>query len=671
MAVDDPSSAPAAAGVPSVLASASNSISTKTQTVDLAAFEHPNTVTVNTQYGRIEGHVSPLNPKCTRFLGIPYAAPPKGFLRFKPPIPPTAWSTTPSHTGDNDKSPKDANSALTDTVRPCHSFGPAAPQLPQDVPCLISPVFGNFPADEDSLFVNVFSCWGKEELEDLNGTGKVAGEVQGEQEQKDTGSKTEKALAPVLVFYHGGANINAAGGLPIHDGSNMAAKGQIVVVTLNYRLNLFGFLHLGLLASSLTPNGTNVSSTSKSSPNVEQCINLGFKDQVLALKWVRDNIHYFGGDPNNITISGQSAGASAVSNLLVSPQARGLFRRAILQSLPCGFNQTEEDAREVAQIVLKMLKIGPSNIHELWERPWQEIIKAMQPTIRKRGPKAAQAFAACVEPGWIPVLPWKALMTEPPPPGIDLIVGCTRHEHRMFVEAFPRIPRTAGTRLAGWITGNDRAREEVFARYEEIYGDQFDGSPIDMVHMLISDRMFKIPAIHIAENWSRHNSTDHKARSNSLSKQTLTNNVNGEQNPHERTEPGRVYFYEFGHTSPYKKGILGSCHACDIGYMFDTLNAWDKVPILEGAVNDAASMELADKMTRAWAAFARTGDPSHSGLVTESTGSDDGGETGEESRWPPYDLEKRKTLVFEAKKTVVVQDWNGRERKLWEPYFDR
>jgi para-nitrobenzyl esterase len=238
---------------------------------------------VETSFGSVEGQQRGGH---AAFLGIPYAKPPVGALRFQPPQAPEAWAG--------------ARSAL--------AYSPIAMQGLQFVPGELA----DGPQSEDCLYLNVFT------------------RVPGARKR------------PVLVWIHGGAFVVGAASLPVYDGGPLCELGDAVVVTLNYRLGSLGFLWLGDDAERLgiTPN-------------------LGVLDQIAALRWVHDNISAFGGDPDNVTLFGESAGASSVCALLLAPAARGLFQRAISQSSALGLQLPSlELAARSAQQLLDKLGLG-------------------------------------------------------------------------------------------------------------------------------------------------------------------------------------------------------------------------------------------------------------------------------------------------------------------------
>ena len=228
-------------------------------------FDHP---VARTTFGDVAGR---FRNGVELFAGIPYASPPVGDLRFAAPIPPESW----------------------EGVRETKRFSPASPQLPGEG------LTDRFPVrwDEDCLYLNVVT------------------------------PASDDKKRPVYVWIHGGAYRRGQGGVPWYDGTSFASRGDVVVVTINYRLGAFGFTELGQhFGEKFASSGLN-----------------GLLDQIAALEWVRDNIASFGGDPNAVTVGGESAGAFSVANLLASPSAKGLFHRAIAQS-GAAFHIHEPDA---------------------------------------------------------------------------------------------------------------------------------------------------------------------------------------------------------------------------------------------------------------------------------------------------------------------------------------
>src|SRR5262245_10079144 len=292
------------------------------------------------------------------FRGVPYAAPPVGELRFAPPRPATAGQG----------------------VRDTRKDGPIAPQLRSR----LAHVMGDFerPQSEDCLTLNIWT------------------------------PATDAKKRPVLVWIHGGAFSSGSGSLPWYSGERFAANGDLVSVSINYRLGALGFLCL----PGVSPG------------------NLGLLDQVAALRFVRDNIAAFGGDPDNVTVVGQSAGAASIAILMTMPHARGLFRRAILQSTPFGrMSRTLDDAQRVGRRLLEVLGFAPDQAEKLKTLPVPKLLAAQGEVARLE-----KKFADALAPFW-PTIDGEVL-PGPVPAALkagagadgDTIIGTTREEMAAF-----------------------------------------------------------------------------------------------------------------------------------------------------------------------------------------------------------------------------------------------
>jgi para-nitrobenzyl esterase len=281
------------------------------------------------------------------FKGIPYAAAPVGELRFRPPAARKPWSG----------------------VLDATSYGPSCPQP-----------FGAGTAPP--LLLKIFHTWGMNRTEELQDEDCLVLNVW---------TPSEPGSRPVMVRIHGGGFTMGSGSWAWHDGSNLARRGDVVVVTLNHRLGVLGFLQLDDLAGRDYDGSGNAS----------------MLDLVAALEWVRDNISEFGGDPENVTIFGESGGGFKVSTLLAMPPARGLFRQAIVQSGP-GLTALEPAAAtENAKVLLEELGVSAIETRVLGEIPVHDILRAQQRVAARQGGgmAAAGGWSPVLHPEFLPIAP--------------------------------------------------------------------------------------------------------------------------------------------------------------------------------------------------------------------------------------------------------------------------
>ncbi len=491
---------------------------------------------VKTQYGEVRGSAS--NGVKT-FLGIPYAAPPFGANRMRPPQPVAPWSG----------------------VRDALTFGHEPPQLHPPDPQMQALLPDPAVPGEDCLNLNIWT------------------------------PETGPAGLPVMVWIPGG--LFEAGTGASYNGCQFARDG-IVCVTINYRVSADGFLYLG-----------------------DGNANLGLLDQIAALEWVRENIDAFGGDPGNVTIFGESAGAISIGMLLSMPRAEGLFRRAIAQS------GAAHNAIPAATAQL----VGRKLANKLGVEATREAIAAV-PVDRLLQAQAELKADLVSNPDpelWgievvTTLLPWQPVVDGdviPAPPldrisagasaGIDLMVGTNTNENRLFLVLGGAIDHITDEALAGTVAAYGLSVEATLAAYRAAHPDASAG---DLMAAIQTDWMWRIPAIRLA---------DAHARSGSV-----------------------TYMYEFAWRSPAFNGLLGACHALEIPFVFDTLGGNFK-PILWPALGTDPPQELADAMHTAWVAFATNGD----------------------CGWPRYDLKRRATMRFDTR-SEVVDDPRSAERALWE-----
>jgi para-nitrobenzyl esterase len=471
----------------------------------------------------------------TVFRGIPYAAPPVGDLRFEQPQAPASWA------------------GVRDALRD----GPIAPQGRSR----LAHVMGDFdrPQDEDCLTLTLWT------------------------------PAPDAARRPVMVWLHGGAYSSGAGSVPWYAGDRFAANGDVVFVSVNYRLGALGFLYL---------------------PGVSEG-NLGLLDQMQALRWIHDNIAAFGGDPGNVTVVGQSAGGGSIAAMMTMPDAKGLFRRAILQSP--GMGRPSRGAAEAAELGVRyagFVGVDPADAGAFKRVPVERLLAAQGELAR-----SLQGFATLSLP-FSPVRDGRVIdgniverLQAGSGAGVDVMVGTTREE----MAAFHCVDKAV-------IEAGDGAVKQVFERIcgpdYQAYYDEFRRmravpSAAAMLGDLTSDQVFRMGSLRLAEGQAR---------------------------------AGRpAYVYQFDWQSP---AGFKACHCLDIPFVFNNRDNWRDSPMLQGA-DEAEFQGIANAMHYAWIAFARDGDPNHAGLP----------------RWAPYDTTHRTTMRFD---TVIgpVEDLAGLSYRL-------
>jgi para-nitrobenzyl esterase len=416
--------------------------------------------------------------------GIPYAEPPLGPLRFRPPRPPIRWG------GERDAS---------------HA-GAFAIQSRDSV---MGGVTEKTVLSEDCLFVNVFAPADREPA---------------------------PANRPVVVWIHGGAFIMGSGAVPLYHGASFASRHDLVVVTINYRLGLLGLLYLGDLGG-------------------DEAGNIALLDQVAALAWVRDNIAAFGGDPGNVTVMGESAGAVSIANLLAMPAARGLFHRAILQSGASGFSPpTRADATANAKRVLAELGTTAAGLADV---PVAKLLEVQTTLGRERG---LGAFAPYVDGVTMPREPL-AIVRAGEGAKVPVLLGSNRDEWALFDTFLPDTTVALKAQLTGHFG-------PALERMREAYRSWND---------LIGDVAFRIPMIRLAE-----------------------------------AHPAPVHMYRFDVTSPAFGGRLGAAHALELPFVWNRLDQ-QLAQLLLG--NDLTPFRaLALQIHDTWAAFITSGSPQGGGL---------------------------------------------------------
>ncbi|KIF73982.1 carboxylesterase [Streptomyces sp. 150FB] len=357
-----------------------------------------------------------------------------------------------------------------------------------------------------------------------------------------TPSPGPESNLPVMVWIHGGAFANGSGSASAYDGSAFARDG-VVFVTLNYRLGTEGFLHLDGVPD-----------------------NRGLLDQIAALEWVRENIASFGGDPDRVTVLGQSAGAMGIGVLLGMERARGLFRRAILQSGAAHHFLRPASARLITERLARKLLIDPT-AEAFAAVPASRLLPAQSELRAEISTRPDPALWGDAAFNLMPFEPVRDELALPAPDcGVDLLVGTTRHEYRLFLVPTERLDVLSERRLRAGAAAYGVDPDTALAVYRET---RPEATPGELFDAMTTDWFYRIPAIRLAE-----------------------------------TVPG-TYVYEFAWGSPRFGGKLGACHAAELGFVFDRLDDATYAPML----GEHPPQPLADAMHGAWVAFAATGDP--------------------------------------------------------------
>jgi para-nitrobenzyl esterase len=482
-----------------------------------------------------------------QFRGVPFAAPPTGARRFRAPAPVEPW----------------------EGVRPCTAFASSAAQPIGSMEALLGA--SRIPSSEDCLYLNVFT---------------PAADDRGR---------------PVMVWIHGGGFQSGSGAVPWYHGARLARAGDVVVVTINYRLGVLGFLRLDhLLGGDLAASA-----------------NAGLLDQIAALEWVRDNIDGFGGDPARVTIFGESAGGMSVATLLATPSARGLFGRAVAQS-GAGHNTMNADAAAgITSAVLDRLGVGDSGAERLLDMSVDALVDAQAAvgtaertlSIDERRRGLGLPFQPVVDGKVVPQRAVDAVAAGSAA-GVALVAGTTLDEWNLFsvIGGDRSLDDETLRRRAGRVFGDDA--DDVIDAYEQ---SRPGASPAALFSAIMTDLVFRQPAIRLLE-------------------------------AHEPHGPAWSYLWSWGSTA--FEGALGACHAVEIPFVFDNLDR-KGVPFFLGEVDDAARA-LATATSRAWLAFATNGDPNHGALP----------------EWPAYDTDRRATMNFSTA-PAVVDDPHGDIRRRW------
>ncbi|MFT4412275.1 carboxylesterase/lipase family protein [Fredinandcohnia humi] len=484
---------------------------------------------VETAYGKVRGEEL---DGVYVWKGIPYAKPPIGPLRFQAPELPDVW----------------------EGVRDTTTFSPVAPQPQSEIMEFLANE--NSTMSEDCLYVNVWS--------------------------PDADDKKR----PVMVWIHGGAFLAGSGSSSWYDGTSFAAQGDIVVVTINYRLGIFGLLHLAEIGGEKYATSGNC----------------GIQDQVAALQWVQENIAGFGGDPTNVTIFGESAGAMSIGVLLGFPSAKGLFHKAILQSGAAANVHSASTATKVTGHLLTAIQVDQSNLSKLEELPFEQLLQASSLV-------PMMSLGPVIDGISLPQHPEEAI-AKGAAKDISILIGTNKDEYTLFTVFDP-----------DW---KDVDEAKVTSNFEKTFGPL---TPVISAHFskneplsqklftkLVTMSVFTYPALRLAE--------------------------------HQANQGAPVWMYRFDWESPVFEGTLKSTHALEIPFVWNTLTK-PKIENLTGASPDRQL--VSNQMHQAWINFAKTGNPN----------------TFDLPEWPTYDVENRSTMIFNLE-SQVKNDPSSEDRVKWE-----
>jgi para-nitrobenzyl esterase len=484
------------------------------------------------------------------FRGVPFAEPPIGALRFAAPRPLLPWAG----------------------LREATARGPVARQLPGVFDELLGYDFDR--QDEDCLYLD---AWVPEGLD---------------------------GPAPVMVWIPGGAFLTGGGSLRPYTPAGLALRGRVIVVTINYRLGVLGFLHGRTVCGDALPSSGNQ----------------GLLDQVAALQWVRDEIAAFGGDPGKVTVFGESAGAVSISTLLGLPAARGLFHRAIIQSGTAHLLRPLSIAQEMCGRVLEHFGLAPAEAGQLYAASAESLLEAQGRAVAamQAARPAPLPISPVVDGDVLPRSPVDAVAAGEAA-AIPLMVGTTADEYRLFSLVDPGAATLDEGRLVSRVRKRLEGREdlarEVVAFYRDFLPSQ--GKPNshgDCWFAIETGRQLFHPAAQLAELHSKHSAS--------------------------------TYSYVYTRPSPYADGALGACHTVELPFIF---GSYTDPAVSPYSGTGPGADRVAAMMQDTWSAFARSGNPNNASIP----------------HWPRYEPGARATMLLGDAPAVALAPREA-ERLLWE-----
>lgn len=493
--------------------------------------------TVETQYGKVAGYIE---NGIYNYKGIPYAT----AARFEEPHAPQAW----------------------DGVRSSRYYGPTCPQEFRSTWLMDNVAFSSqwddgYPG-EDCLRVNVW-----------------------------TPGINDGKKRPVMVWIHGGGFSTGSGQeQPAYDGASLAQKGDVVIVSLNHRLNVLGFLNLSSFGDAY-----------------KNSANLGMLDIVEALKWVQANIANFGGDPDNVTIFGQSGGGRKVSSLLCMPMAQGLFHKAIVHSGSGAVYMPDKYSKEIGMLTVEYLGLTAETVDEIKNVPYAALLEAGTKAcaeVKKEADAAGESAEVSIW-GWMPTKD-----------GVILPEDAFHNGSQRISSDVPMIVGTCLTEFAGLLPV---VMPNYFGKSEEEYVEMLKKSYGDNTDAYVS--AFK--AAYPDYDASMMPIIDFKYRPQAL--------YQVEEKAKDGAAP--VWNFVFAYLSTALDGTLTAIHCMDLPYVFNNVTRC-------GFSTDATpeAIHLGDVMSSAWLNFAKTGDPNGLGVP----------------QWQPYTMEEKATMVFDKESKVKI-----------------